>query len=631
MNTQYLTEAEAALKAVEDLKNYEKLCADFETTGLQAGIAKPRLLQLCDADPTKENRTIYVFDLFKIDITKELKQLIETRGMLIGHNLNFDLQFFYYLGIDFNNKIFDTYIAERVLRAGFKEKKFSPKIGKPYFADVSCGLKAVAERRLQLEISKEQRMTDWSAEELTLEQIEYAARDVDILPKIAADQLNELKEEELLGIYSIESKCVRPVARMCYKGFAADITKLKNLRAKIEEDLESKTKEFIGTLDEALPEESKLPRGIDGKPAVGKNPKKEFNPGSTAQVVKAFKAAGIALPTDAKSEKATLSQIALAEFDSDNPTVILYRERVKIETRLEHVNKLIDNLNPLTNRIHSGYNQMGANSGRFTSSGSPKTAKTKQKTVFAVNIQQIPRSKDFRECFVAEPGFKLVICDFSQIELRLGAELVNIPQMRKAFNEDIDLHTLTASLIYKKDISDVTKDERQDGKTLNFALLYGMGYRKYKTYAAQSGKVISLSEAKVAHMAFHNAYPRLRQWHKERAALVEDGWTYTRTALGRRRLLSYDDATMMACANTLIQGSGADILKISIGNLNEHLNDDAHLIACVHDELVLEVREDKAEEYKNILEDAMVRAAKTVLKAVPASADASIGDSWAAK
>jgi hypothetical protein len=551
--------------------------------------------------------------------------------MLIGHNLNFDLQFFYYLGIDFNNKIFDTYIAERVLRAGFKEKKFSPKIGKPYFADVSCGLKAVAERRLQLEISKEQRMTDWSAEELTLEQIEYAARDVDILPKIAADQLNELKEEELLGIYSIESKCVRPVARMCYKGFAADITKLKNLRAKIEEDLESKTKEFIGTLDEALPEESKLPRGIDGKPAVGKNPKKEFNPGSTAQVVKAFKAAGIALPTDAKSEKATLSQIALAEFDSDNPTVILYRERVKIETRLEHVNKLIDNLNPLTNRIHSGYNQMGANSGRFTSSGSPKTAKTKQKTVFAVNIQQIPRSKDFRECFVAEPGFKLVICDFSQIELRLGAELVNIPQMRKAFNEDIDLHTLTASLIYKKDISDVTKDERQDGKTLNFALLYGMGYRKYKTYAAQSGKVISLSEAKVAHMAFHNAYPRLRQWHKERAALVEDGWTYTRTALGRRRLLSYDDATMMACANTLIQGSGADILKISIGNLNEHLNDDAHLIACVHDELVLEVREDKAEEYKNILEDAMVRAAKTVLKAVPASADASIGDSWAAK
>lgn len=631
MQIRYLTETDKAQAAITELTGSTKLCADFETTGLQAGIAEPRLLQLCNADPEEENRTVYVFDLFKTNIKNELKRLIETREMLIGHNLNFDLQFFYYLGIDFKNKIFDTYVAERVLRAGFKEKRYSPQINKPYFADVSCGLKAVAERRLNLEIDKEQRLTDWSVDNLTLDQIEYAARDVDILPKIASDQLAELKEEELLGVYSIESQCIRPVARMCYRGFGIDVAKLKTLREKIETDLEKKTNEFIQSLDDTLPEEHKLPRGTSGEILVGKKAKKEFNPGSTAQVVRAFQAAEIAIPVDGSTGKPTLNQIALAEFDSDNPTIVLYRERAKIETRLEHVNKLIDNVNPITNRIHSGYNQMGANSGRFTSSGSPKTAKTKKKTVFAVNIQQIPRSKDFRECFVAAPGYKLVISDFSQIELRLGAELVNIPQMRKAFNENIDLHTLTASLIYKKDINEVSKDERQDGKTLNFALLYGMGYRKYKTYAAQSGKVITLSEAKVAHMAFHNAYPRLRQWHQERAALVEEGWTYTRTALGRRRLLSYDDATMMACANTLIQGSGADILKMAIGNLNNYLDDSVHLIACVHDELVLEVKEELAEEYKKILEDAMVRAAETVLKSVPASADASIGDSWAAK
>jgi DNA polymerase I-like protein with 3'-5' exonuclease and polymerase domains len=203
--------------------------------------------------------------------------------------------------------------------------------------------------------------------------------------------------------------------------------------------------------------------------------------------------------------------------------------------------------------------------------------------------------------------------------------------MKQAFIDDIDLHTLTASLIYKKDIQQVTKEERQDGKTLNFALLYGMGYRKYKTYAAQSGKIISLSEAKVAHTAFHTAYPRLRQWHMERAALVADGWTYTRTVCGRRRLLSYDDATMMCSANTLIQGSGADILKIAIANLSEHLNDDAYLIACVHDELVLEVKEQLAEHYKELLEKTMVQAAESILTSVPASADASVGNSWAAK
>lgn len=631
MKTVYLTNDQEAQQAICELQPKLKLCLDTETTGLQAGIAKIRLLQVCEADPTVEDRTVYVFDLFKLDVSEELKHLIESRELLVLHNANFDLQFLYLLGIDYRNKVFDTYIAERVLRAGFKEKKVSPQKNKPYFADISCSLKAVAERRLELEIDKEQRLTDWSQPELTLEQIEYASKDVDILPAIAAGQLQEMKEENLLDIYTLESKCIRPVAKMCYRGFNVDVTKLKALKSKITEDLNAVNTEFVESLDKRLPVEKRLPRGDNGSVLIGKKASKEFNPGSTAQVISAFTEAGIELPINADTGKFTLNQIALSEFDSQDPTLNLYRERAKIETRLEHVDKLIDNVNPVTHRIHSGYNQFGANSGRFTSSGSPKVAKTKTKTVFGVNIQQIPRSKDFREIFTATKGFKLVICDWAQIELRLGAELINIPQMKKAFNENIDLHILTASLIYKKDIKEVTKEERQDGKTLNFALQYGMGFRKYKTYAAQSGKIISLSEAKVAHAAFHAAYPRLREWHQERAALVTDGWAFTRTACGRRRLLSYDDATMMCSANTLIQGSGADILKIAIAELNQYLNDEAYMVACVHDEIVLEVIEHKAEEYKNILEKIMVEAAQKVLKTVPSVADANVGDSWAAK
>lgn len=631
MKTVYLTNDQEAQQAICELQPKLKLCLDTETTGLQAGIAKIRLLQVCEADPTVEDRTVYVFDLFKLDVSEELKHLIESRELLVLHNANFDLQFLYLLGVDYRNKVFDTYIAERVLRAGFKEKKVSPQKNKPYFADISCSLKAVAERRLELEIDKEQRLTDWSQPELTLEQIEYASKDVDILPAIAAGQLQEMKEENLLDIYTLESKCIRPVAKMCYRGFNVDVTKLKALKSKITEDLNAVNTEFVESLDRRLPVEKKLPRGENGSVLIGKKAGKEFNPGSTAQVISAFTEAGIELPVNADTGKFTLNQIALSEFDSQDPTLNLYRERAKIETRLEHVDKLIDNVNPVTHRIHSGYNQFGANSGRFTSSGSPKVAKTKTKTVFGVNIQQIPRSKDFREIFTATKGFKLVICDWAQIELRLGAELINIPQMKKAFNENIDLHILTASLIYKKDIKEVTKEERQDGKTLNFALQYGMGFRKYKTYAAQSGKIISLSEAKVAHAAFHAAYPRLREWHQERAALVADGWAFTRTACGRRRLLSYDDATMMCSANTLIQGSGADILKIAIAELNQYLNDEAYMVACVHDEIVLEVVEHKAEEYKNLLEKIMVEAAQKVLKTVPSVADANVGDSWAAK
>jgi len=631
MHINYITTPDTYTEAIGILTQHKKICLDFETTGLQARLAKPRLLQLCDSNPTDEDRIVYVFDLFKVQADGALKELIESREMIIGQNLNFDLQFLYELGIDFKNKIYDTYIAERILRSGFKEKKISPQAQKPYFADLSCSLKAIALRRLNIELDKEQRRTDWSQPELTLEQIEYAAKDVDVLPRIAADQLEELREENLTPIYSVESQCVRPVALMCYTGFGVDVTKLMVLRKRIEDELVAKTEQFISELDSRLPEDCKLPRSSEGSIAVGKKPKKEFNPGSTAQIINVFSSCNIELPKDATTGKTTLNQIALSEFDSEDSTLILYRERTKIETRLEHVNKLISNINPVTHRIHSGYNQVGANSGRFTSNGSPKTTKTQEKTVFAVNIQQVPRSKDFRECFIAAPGYKLVICDWAQIELRLGAELINIAQMKEAFVKNIDLHTLTASLIYKIDISLVTKEQRQEGKTLNFALLYGMGYRKYKTYAAQSGKMISLSEAKIAHAAFHLAYPRLRAWHQERASLVQEGWAYIRTACGRRRLLSYDDATMMCSANTLIQGSGADILKLAIADLNKHLNEDVRLVAAVHDELVLEVKEELAENYKEILETTMIKSAETVLKSVPSSADASVGSSWAAK
>jgi len=340
---------------------------------------------------------------------------------------------------------------------------------------------------------------------------------------------------------------------MCYRGFNVDITKLLALRETIRCELEQITLEFCTELDKALPSDSKLPRNPDGSLSIGKKPK-QFNPSSGIQCIKSFVCLGVELPSSPTTGKPTLNQIQLSEFDSEDPHLNLYRRRAKVETRLQHAEKLLANINPITNRIHSGYNQYGANSGRFTSSGAKKVSAKKVKDTFAVNAQQIPRGSEFRECFTATDGYELIICDFSQIELRLGAELIGIPQMIQAFKDGHDLHTVTASLIYKVPLEEVQKSQRQEGKTLNFALLYGMGYRKYKTYAAQSGKIISLSEAKVSHQAFHNAYPRLRQWHRERAAMVDDGWTYVRTPIGRRRLLSYNDATMTACANTLNQG-----------------------------------------------------------------------------
>ena len=179
MNINYITTRGQLEAAFAELWTIPKLCVDFETTGLDARMHEPRLLQLCTTQEDVEDRTIYVIDFFKCKEIEGLKELIESRSMLLFHNANFDLQFLLKLGIDFKKKIFDTFIAERCLCAGFKEKKVSPKTQKVFYGDVSCSLKAVVARRLDIEISKEQQVSDWTAEELSADQIKYAARDRD--------------------------------------------------------------------------------------------------------------------------------------------------------------------------------------------------------------------------------------------------------------------------------------------------------------------------------------------------------------------------------------------------------------------------------------------------------------------
>jgi len=288
MKINYITTQAESDKALKELQNVKKICLDFETTGLSPWLAEPRLPdKYATTSPSVQNRTIYIFDLFKIN-PKNLMDYVANTEMLVIHNANFDLQFLLKLNVDYTGKVFDTMLAERCLRAGFKEKKVSPKANKPYFADISNSLKAVASRRLELEVDKEEQTSDWSQEELSESQIEYAAKDVNILPDIASDQLKELAEENLLEVYTLEAKCIRPVALMCYRGFGVDLTKLTSLKCHINKELDKATKVFCESLDSRLPDGSKLPREIDGTLAIGKNAKKQFNPGSGGQVRKHF-------------------------------------------------------------------------------------------------------------------------------------------------------------------------------------------------------------------------------------------------------------------------------------------------------------------------------------------------------
>ena len=642
MQLNYLTTQEDFDKAIEELKAIPRMCLDFETTGLDARVHKPRLLQLCSSSPDLEDPTVYVIDFFKVPDTSAVKDLILSREMLVIHNSNFDVQFLYALGIDYKGKVYDTLLAEKCIHAGAKERVTSVLTGKSVFKDISMSLKAVVARRFGEELDKEQQLSDWSKEDLDMEQLEYAALDVAILPKIAKEQLQELAQENLLEVYTLEYKIIRPVALMCHNGFNVDVSKLKKQKVAIQQKLDDLTKVFCESLDSRLPDEHKLPRRDDGSIAIGKKATKEFNPGSGVQCIKYFQILGTALPVNEESGKPTLSKVALGEFNSDDETLNLLRQRTVFKTHVQHIEKVLDNVNPVTGRVHSGYSSYGAASGRFTCHGAKKaTSKAKQKLQWSINIQQVPKDQpelfgdnSLRSCFIPTPGFKFLIADYSQIELRIGAELIGITQMMEAFKKGEDLHDLTASLVFDIPIDSVSKIQRNIGKTLNFGLLYGMGFRKYKTQAANAKPTpiyLTLSEAKIAHAGFHRAYPRLRQWHRERADMVKDGWIYVRTPGGRRRLLSYDDCAMTTCCNTLIQGTGADILKLAIAKLSDHISSDFQPIASVHDELIFEVREGKEEQYKKILESCMHDAATEVLKEVPVKCDASVGKSWAEK
>lgn len=272
-------------------------------------------------------------------------------------------------------------------------------------------------------------------------------------------------------------------------------------------------------------------------------------------------------------------------------------------------------INPATGRLHPKYSQIGAWSGRM-SCGGP-------------NIQQIPRDRQFRACFSASEGNKLVIADYSQIELRVVAELSRDERMINAYRNGEDLHRLTASLISGKPIEEVTKEERQSAKAMNFGLVFAMGARGLQSYAKETYEVdMTLEEAEQFRNRFFKAYQGVAAWHKR---LKTNPPKQSRTVAGRKHLYR-DNAALAELCNTPVQGSAADIIKNALGRLVDRLsNTNTKIVALVHDEIVLETESEKADEVARILKETMESAGGEYLRLVPLLVEVQIADSWAEK
>ena len=601
------------LKHLPSLCEAETIFFDCETTGLQPVFGGLRLLQLAtfQAPPV----VIDCWDL-KDDDWVVLEEFFDVERQWVAHNAVFDLGWLQEHCIYPRGRVLCTMLASRVLTNGLP--------------NIKNGLQPVVKRYLGKEISKEEQRSDWSVPELRAEQIEYAAYDVQLLTELYEPIQHRMADGGLHKAWYLECAALPAMAQLWRTGLPFDKQMLEELRDELEGDNQRLGEQFIVELDDALPVNGKLPRDPDGsinlrdkaEGSVRAGTKKPagFNINSPHQLKAMFTTLLGEVPVGPDG-KPSASKAALREYVADHPIISKYLSWKRVEKRRQMVESLLK-FQCGDGFIRASYLQMGADTGRMS--------------CMSPNLQQVPRDQRFRACVQAPQGWKLVVADYAQMELRLAAAEAQDELMIRAFQEDKDLHTLTAMQIYGVGEEEVTKEQRQIAKSANFGLLFGSGARGLRNYAGAMGIQMSMEEAGVIRDKFHGAYTGIHKWQRQAADAANRSsganaavWISNSKL---RRFLPGEQNKLTTRCNTPIQGAGAAVMKRALGKLWPKLyqstEDVVKLAGVVHDECILLVRQDKVEEWAEVLTRTMEEAEQEWLGEVPALAEAGIGDSW---
>ena len=323
----------------------------------------------------------------------------------------------------------------------------------------------------------------------------------------------------------------------------------------------------------------------------------------------------------AKGQPSTAEAVLaeLAEQDFPLPKVLMqYRSMSKLKST--YTDRLPEQINPRTGRIHTSYHQAVTATGRLSSSDP--------------NLQNIPirtaEGRRIRQAFVAPKGYKLLAADYSQIELRIMAHLAKDEGLLHAFRNNLDVHSATAAEVFGVDLADVTTDQRRSAKAINFGLIYGMSAFGL---AKQIGVDRKQSQAYIDR--YFARYPGVLDYmERTRTQAAEQG--YVETIFGRRLYLPEINAKNPAlrkgaertAINAPMQGTAADIIKkamVAVDNWLSASGLDARVILQVHDELVLEVREDLVDQVRDEVRVHMSEAAKLD---VPLVVEVGVGNNW---
>lgn len=584
---QLVSDAESLKKACGELANDRILGFDVETTELDPYKGDLRLVQLSNGQNTK------VIDLKPFrdrgDI-KTMDELAPLRDLLtsakqtkVAHNAKFDAKWVrHHLGVEVGS-IYDTYLASILIAAGEGDRRH--------------GLADVVQFFLGRTLDKAEQVSDWGAAELSRSQVEYAAKDAAIMPEVREKLEERIVSDGLTEVLKLENECVLPVAEMELNGFYLDEVRWR-------EQLETVTNIQQRTADEL---QDLLSAGVAQASLFGRS---EINLDSQVQVTDALVGLGIPMPNTTRAWELQ----PLAEKYPVVAKLLEYRGVAKaISSFGENILEFIE---PKTGRIHADFRQIGAPTGRFSCS--------------KPNLQQIPHEEEYRRCFRATEGRKLVIADYSQIELRILADFSEDKNFIEAFESGQDFHSATAAQVFGIKSEDVTPDQRSFAKRLNFGVVYGIGASRFAMMTGLTHK-----EAEDTLRKYFATYPRMDEWLRTAASTVKET-RMTRTRSGRIARFRFDenDRSSLAAAqryakNMPIQGTSADILKRALRLLHEDIRPtSAKLVNIVHDEIVVECSANESEHIASILEGSMTRAGALYVSRVPVKVDVHVSDEW---
>ena len=609
------------------------IALDIETTGLDPFKDELLLIQL-----GTQSHTLIIDCRAVGEEIKLLAPLLASEDFgKLGHNLSFDCYFLEVKGLKVRGLLVDTFLASKVETAGEPEGFGKGKWGQ------GNSLKACYERWCKKTIEEKKELQESFIglkpdQEITEEMLAYAANDVAILFELHEAAVKATQKAELFHVWQLECRALPAIVQMKVHGMKLDVPYYKALLEEESKFREDKKLEVIKYMEKAgVLEQYRCPLTrlllvhpqCSGK---GKGKTTGFNLASPTQLGPVLVEMGV--PLEPKVSKKTgktsysCDKNVLAFHMADYEILRLYTEYKKAATRTQMVDKLIKIAEAAPDgRIHADYTQC-VRSGRM-SSREP-------------NCQQIPKEPRYRKGFIAELQRILVRADYSQLEVRLVAEVSNDEVLLGIYNRGEDVHTATAMLMTGKPACRIEKSERTAAKAVGFGAIYGCSARTLRqTAISMFGISWTMDQAQETLDAWKASYPGIVKWHRKQGR--QEGLE-VRTLFGRRRKLQKprkatkangldrDESNYTRLLNSPIQGLGADILKAALALLWEQYlcdQDDIKLVAVVHDEVILEAPEYKAQYAKQILQECMEDAAPMVgVMRVPVVAEPSAGKNW---